>query len=353
MIHPQDWSNSDSEVKGSAPAGRLRSGGLRGLLLILFCALSACEPDSTGPNDGSRLGASGDVTVRAVTPLEGGEGTLEQTILWSSSGAWALQERISYRGFLGDERVERNRGDPATLAPQYASFLRDLHESSEVGIFPVGLNPDLDPTCEEEQTRYHFRIRDDRTGEEREWVRCADGDLFTADPGATTPDPEASRVVLAGQRLRLSTVGPGAGSAYEGSLPFGSLDRGDDTPLQLDGPKVFRVPAGELVQTPPGWRDLWAEHTEGDRAAPDVDWGTEMVVVAAVGERTEAGDSVAVRRILREETSTRVEVVERRPGDFCSPAPRSQHPFHIVVAPRTSEPLRFVDVAVERVPCGI
>jgi len=86
---------------------------------------------------------------------------------------------------------------------------------------------------------------------------------------------------------------------------------------------------------------------------PEVDWTREMVIVAAVGERTEAGDSVEVRRILQTGEGTQVEIVERVPGDFCSPASRRHFPVHVVVAPRTLlDVLRFSDVATERVPCG-
>jgi hypothetical protein len=75
--------------------------------------------------------------------------------------------------------------------------------------------------------------------------------------------------------------------------------------------------------------------------------------VAAVGLRTEAGDSVEVRRVLQTGEGTQVKVVERLPGNFCSPASRRHYPAHVVVTPRPLQPIEFSDPATELVPCGI
>jgi len=77
-----------------------------------------------------------------------------------------------------------------------------------------------------------------------------------------------------------------------------------------------------------------------------------MALVAAVGMRTEAGDSVEVRRVLQTGEGTQVSLFERIPGDFCSPASRDHYPVHIIVAPRTLLPIAFSEVVQERVPCG-
>jgi hypothetical protein len=77
-----------------------------------------------------------------------------------------------------------------------------------------------------------------------------------------------------------------------------------------------------------------------------------MAVVAAIGLRTEAGDSVEVRRILQVTDETQISLFERVPGDFCSPAAREHYPIHVVVAPRTLQPTSFGDLVQERVPCG-
>ena len=84
-----------------------------------------------------------------------------------------------------------------------------------------------------------------------------------------------------------------------------------------------------------------------------MDFSTDMVVVAIVGAREEAGDSLEVRRILPVDNGTQFEITELVPGDFCSPASLTHVPYHIVVAPRTPRPHRFAALQREAVPCGI
>jgi hypothetical protein len=142
-------------------------------------------------------------------------------------------------------------------------------------------------------------------------------------------------------------------SAYVGSVPFGTLERGEESGAGLQEPRAFySVPAGN-PRPPTGWLTFWHDHNgtaPGD--IPHVDWANEMAIVAAVGIRTEAGDSVEVRRILQTGVGTQVDLFERIPGDFCSPAARTHYPIHIVVAPRTLQPTRFSELVTERVPCG-
>ena len=80
------------------------------------------------------------------------------------------------------------------------------------------------------------------------------------------------------------------------------------------------------------------------------------VLLVAVGERQEAGIQVQVRRVLSlgAGNGTRVEVTERVPGDFCSPAGRETHPYQIVVIPSggLNMPIEFTAPVLERIPCG-
>jgi hypothetical protein len=64
---------------------------------------------------------------------------------------------------------------------------------------------------------------------------------------------------------------------------------------------------------------------------------------------------VEVRGVLPTGPATFVRVVERIPGDFCSPVSRTHTPFHIVRTPRDPLPLpvQFITLEPELVPCGI
>jgi hypothetical protein len=313
---------------------------------VLVCVLLTvgCGDNGTTPPGTLRFGQLGQIRVHLDVPLQLRAGKLEQTLTWGSSGAWTFQESIWYRGLVGDEAFMRNPGDPSIYASDYASLITQVNEVTGLELWIEELPRDLDPDCGLTQTRVTFTVFDEVRNEERELIRCANGsmsNLSTVDAG---PDPAASRVALAAQLARNRTLGEDFISAYAGSVPFGTLDRGDDTPTRLGAPVAF------LDQS--SWTSFWRTHAGTGATPPTVDFAEEMVIAGAVGPRGEAGDSVEVRRILQVADGTLTEVFERVPGDFCSPASRSHVPYHIVVAPRTPTPIRFSEVRVERVPCG-
>lgn len=305
--------------------------------------VSACGDDGGPDPNALRIGQIGHIEVALEAPLRLGEGMLRQTLIWSSSGAWSLNEAISYRGLEGDQTFHRSNGDPSQYAGAYASLITQLNEVDGLELFIDELPPDLTPECGPTRTRLTFTIQDDARERRVTWVRCADGSYGNLTPAGAGPDAAASRVVLAALLAREATLGDDWAWAYLGSVPFGTLDRGENSRSAITAPVTY-IDAG-------GFHRFWAEHAP-DRPVPSVDFSRDMVVVGLVGIRREAGDSVEVRRILQVDLGTLVEVIERVPGDFCSPAARTHVPYHVVVAPRTPIPHRFADVPVERVACG-
>ena len=168
---------------------------------------------------------------------------------------------------------------------------------------------------------------------------------------ANDPDVDADRVVEAVKLVRNATLIPdrefrNKDYAYTGSRPFKTIERGEQTKTPLVIPRV--------IEDATTWSGFWAQYMTTP-TPPAVDFANEVVLVAAVGTRQEAGDSVEVRRILPIEFGTKIQLWERRPGNFCTPAPRVHAPFHIVVAPiaATSRPIFFeVEGAPDFVPCG-
>jgi len=154
--------------------------------------------------------------------------------------------------------------------------------------------------------------------------------------------PEAARFAQATLLAREETLADNT-SEYLGSVPFATLDRGELSASRLTAPAVF-IDKG-------GFHTFWGEHAPG-RAPPQVDFTIDMVVVAILGIRHEAGDSVEVRRILQVGLGTVLEIVERVPGNFCSPAARTRVPYHVVVAPRTPVPHQVSVREPEYVSCG-
>jgi hypothetical protein len=318
-------------------------------LLLATGSLSACGDNGTAPPGTLRFGQLGQIRAELMVPLRGAStlaaGQLRQVLTWESGGSWTLEESISYRGLLGDDELRHNPGNAALFAADYASLITQLNEVQGLELFIDELPRDTDPQCGQTGTRLSFSIRDDIRDEEYTWIRCVSGSLGNLTPVGAGPDPSASRVALATMLARDRTLGEDFVSAYAGSVPFGTLDRGEDTPTRLSAPVAFLDESS--------WESFWDDHAGPRTSPPTVDFGEEMVIVGAVGIRSEAGNAVEVRRVLQVYEGTLTEIFERVPGDFCSPAAQSHVPFHIIVAPRTPAPIRFADIRVERVPCGV
>jgi hypothetical protein len=345
VIHTEEVPRPARQVKASGRRGKSRT-GVSSAFAILFL-LAACDGDTTEPGD-LRFGQIGELQVEVLSPVGQGNGFLDEAFLWRSEGPWVLVERLSYEGRSGHETLRQPALNPGELAAEYASLIQELNGSPGLRLFSEDVPDHLDPACDG-RSRVILTIRDQARGEERRWRRCVDGTFFTATPGTAGPDPGAARVVTAARLARSFTLGEDARSSYLGSLPFATLDRGEDFPLRWDESRVFRSQGGAV---PADWEEFWAQHAGPEVPPPSVSWDREMVLVAAMGKRHEAGESLAVRRVLPVDGGSRIELVRRVPGDFCSPAARETHPFHLVVAPRTAGPVLFDDPVLERIPCG-
>lgn len=279
-------------------------------------------------------------------------GSLEQTLDWHSTGQWRLLERVSYRGEVGDSTILRTEGDPGPYASSYASFITLVNEGAGVTLFIDDLDPDLEPECGQTRSRVSVRIRDPRRDRTIEWVRCASGSFSVLDPGDAGPSGTgAPRVIQTARMARNYVLGTDFRSAYVGTVPFATLARQENSADGAPEPTIF---LGTDGQPPAGWQDFWDTHVESETPRLDIDWNEEMVIAATVGEVPRAGHEVEVRRILPVDGGTQIEVFERIPGDFCSPASGTHTPFHVVVAPRTTEPVRFQDpVRTEEFTCGV
>ena len=342
MTHRRHSVRASPRMQGS-PKRRPRSWVGATCLLVVLLAMAGCT-DNGGIGPGTlRFGQLGEITVDLFTPLRLGLGELRQTLIWESSGAWSVRERISYKTVVGDETLVRSAGDPAAFASEYASLIVRVNEVAGLELFIDGFPPGITAPCGPTRTRIVFSIYDSPRDSTATWSQCADGSLSGITPVGAGPEPPAARLVVATQQARDATVGEGFLSAYHGSVPFGTLARGEDTEAE---------PAAAFVVTDQvEWGKFWLEHS-GTSEAPAVDFEMEMVIVGAVGERSEAGDSVEVRRILEVGDGTNAHLFERRPGDFCSPAAVKHYPFHVVVSPLTPAPIRFAQVETELVSCG-
>ena len=348
---------SGRKRRQGAGAGKLGSAGARAAA-VLLCGATAlsCE---TGPGDFGtlRFGQVGEVEVRVRAPLNGGVGWQEQLLTWESSGAWRLYEEIGYREVVGEQSLTPNPGIPELFATAYASFIDGVNTNDGWKLFLEPALPSLPAEpCDVASTEATLEIRDLRRGQDAQWTRCVAGTLRSLRLRPDERDATTARVVEAATYLRNLTVGEGDDTyAYAGSWPFATLDKGDETGLTLDKPRVFRSPDDDgHHEAPADWETTWRAHAPDDRPLPEVDWATEMVLLGTVGPSQESGDTVEVRRVLYlgVEKGTQIDLVHQVPGDFCAPVSRVLHPYHFVVAPRAPAPVFFADTKVERVHCG-
>lgn len=325
------------------PFGRPSRAGLFASLLVVAGGM-ACESDPTGL-EGLRFGQIGEVRLKLEAPLLLGLGSLDQTIIWNSDGPFQIEESISYRGAVGDRTVTRVVENPEVLAGSYAQWIAQVNDVPALRLFSEELDRELDPDCSIGRTRLTLEIRDEVREESVTWRRCADGTLNTLTTSSAGPDAGAARVAAAALLLRDRSLGRDFASAYRASVPFGTIDRGEDSEADLSDPLAITDQAA--------WEEFWAEHTASDDTPPEVDFDEDVVLVGGVGVRQEAGDSVEVRRVLPLSNETRVLLVEQVPGDFCSPLERIHTPFHIVRVPLVPLPVRFSEAEVVRVSCGV
>jgi len=357
VIHARELPRSGPAVKDYGGNSSI----LPLLLLVFAFFLSGCE-DPASPSDNARFGLSGEVRIEVRTPIGGRfnpitgltspVGFQTESLVWRSTGPWVLAERVSYRGLAGSETVHRGLFNPGELAAEYAVFNRELHESTEMGLFG-GDVPQIEPVCSPTgvlSSQVTITIYDAPRDRTERWVRCARGTLFTLLSSLGGPDIAAGRVVSAIRRARSFTLGDDQVSTYETTVPYGTLAQGERSRTLPDGPIAFVSSTGSA---PPDFLAFWEAHAEPGDFLPSVDWGNEVVFFAAVGERDEAGGSVQIRRILTLPGLTRVEISERVPGDFCTPAAKVTFPYHLVVVPTVATPVEFFFPPTERVPCGL
>lgn len=105
-----------------------------------------------------------------------------------------------------------------------------------------------------------------------------------------------------------------------------------------------------VVRGDADWRALWSEATSNIAPAPEppaVDFGTEMVVVAAMGRRPSGGYSIEIDEVRRADGRLYASVVETSPGPGCFATQALTAPLVAVRVPRADD-VTFVDSEATR-----
>ncbi len=97
------------------------------------------------------------------------------------------------------------------------------------------------------------------------------------------------------------------------------------------------------------WSRFWSELGAG--VQPQVDFGRDLVIAVASGERSSGGHDITVQRVSRSGGELRIEVVETSPGPGCMTTAALTQPVDVVVVPAAGVTgWSFIDRAATR-PC--
>jgi len=93
-----------------------------------------------------------------------------------------------------------------------------------------------------------------------------------------------------------------------------------------------------VIRSASEWPATWLRLHGAEQPPPDVgqlDFATEMAVVAAMGEKTSGGFDITIDSVTRHERGSVVHVTEKTPGSGCMTTEALTQPVHAVRAPRT------------------
>lgn len=109
----------------------------------------------------------------------------------------------------------------------------------------------------------------------------------------------------------------------------------------------LRQPVRTVVRTNDAWTEIWAAIQQGTNPVPPVpaiDFGTEMVIVVAMGEQRSTGYVITIERVSEAGGGGIDAVVHtRRPGNGCVVGAALTQPLDIVRVPRRDGAVRFWD----------
>ena len=102
-----------------------------------------------------------------------------------------------------------------------------------------------------------------------------------------------------------------------------------------------------VIRDPGTWSRFWSELGAGVR--PEVDWGRNLVIAVASGERSSGGHDIAVQKVSRSEGELRIEVLETSPGQGCMTTSALSQPVDVVMVPSAGVTgWSFIDRAATR-----
>lgn len=133
---------------------------------------------------------------------------------------------------------------------------------------------------------------------------------------------------------------------------FAALGCADDlVPTGVDGPVamtqiVRQKQSGitgrraEVITRETRWVQVWEEITSRQSpkpALPSVNWESQVLILAALGETGDACKDVEIERVERTSGALVVSILDKNPAPNCNPCPPvTAQPVHVVAVPRAA-----------------
>ena len=154
---------------------------------------------------------------------------------------------------------------------------------------------------------------------------------------------------LAGTVACQTVAGPDRAPDRSGDESYRSADalplerfRGDTAGYA--GYSGLKEPARLVIRDAEAWASLWATVHEGmwpQPALPTIDFGTEMVVAAALGTRPTGGYAIRIAEATQTAAGLTVSVEAWSPGEECGVTAAITAPVDLVRLPRAEGPVAF------------
>ncbi|HET7234476.1 MAG TPA: protease complex subunit PrcB family protein [Longimicrobium sp.] len=140
----------------------------------------------------------------------------------------------------------------------------------------------------------------------------------------------------------MDATSPAGSGATSDTVPLRRLDESAAASFRYGS--GLAEPTRVAVRDAAGWNALWARMTAGHQptAAPAVDFGREMLLVAGMGRRPTGGHSVTIESVTRAGGELVVRVAEQRPGPRCGVTQALTAPADVVAIPRSADAVRWV-----------
>lgn len=130
------------------------------------------------------------------------------------------------------------------------------------------------------------------------------------------------------------------GNSAPKNVPVTTIDKGNFSGV--------REPLQVVIRTPAEWESFWKRHVSIQNPAsppPSIDFSREMVAAVFLGEKTTGGYEVEITQAELQNSSLKIQYIEKTPTPGGMTIQALSQPFHLVKLPRYDAQVVFSKLA--------